>query len=122
MSPFLQYEIARAQQNEIEARVTRAHHRHDLGASSCQSRRSIKFRIGRAVAAVGVCAAISTALAAGGAPANPGPADHGTHVSARQFSEEIRTLERKGYMQSSCTINGTEMRNPSTGQVVTVSL
>ena len=48
------YEIDRAQQYEIKARVIRARHAHDLPGSS---RHSVKFRIGRAVAAVGVCAA-----------------------------------------------------------------
>ena len=122
MSPYLHYEIARAQRHEIEARVMRAHHAHDQRAASRHSRHSAKSRIGRAVAAVGACAAIGTALAAGGAPANPRPAHQGTRVTAQQFSKEIRALERKGYVQYSCTIDGTEMRNPNTGQVVTVSL
>ena len=119
MSPYPHYEIDRAQQYEIKARVIRARHAHDLPASS---RHSVKFRIGRAVAAVGVCAAVGTALAVSGAPANPRPAHDGTRVSAQQFSREIRALEHKGYVQYSCTINGTAMRNPSTGQVITVSM
>ena len=122
MSPHLHYQIARAQWHEIEARAICAHHAHELRAAYRPPRRSIKFRIGRVVAAVGACAAISTALAAGGAPANPRPAHHGTNVAAQQFSKEIRALERKGYVQYSCTTNGTEMGSPSTGQVVTVRL
>ena len=61
MPPYLHYEIDRARQYEIEARAIRARHAHDLPASS---RHSVKVRIGRALAAVGVCAAVSTALAA----------------------------------------------------------
>ena len=118
MSPNRHYEIDRVQQYEIDAREIRARHAHVLPASS---RHSVKFRIGPAVAAVGVCAAISTALVVGGAPANPRPAHHGTRVSAQQVSREIRALEHKGYVQYSCTINGTEMRNLSTGRVITVS-
>jgi hypothetical protein len=52
----------------MEARVMRAHHSHDLLTSSRQSRRSIKVRIGRAVAVAG--AAIGTVFATGDASIN----------------------------------------------------
>jgi hypothetical protein len=122
MSPHLHYTIARAQQQEIDARVRRATHAHNVRASSGPSRRSRRLRISQAVAAVGVCAAISTAIAASGAPASPLPDHHRTDISAQRFVTEIRALEHKGFVQYSCTINGTELRNPNTGQVVTVSL
>jgi hypothetical protein len=122
MSMYLHYEIARAQQHEIEARMMRARHTHDLRTSSRHSHPGVKFRIGGVVASVGVCAAIGTAFAAAAAPGDPRPAHGGNRVSARQFSREIAALERKGFVQYSCTLNGTEMRSPTTGQVVTVSL
>ena len=122
MSPHLHYTIARAQQQEIDAQVRRAHHAHDLRDSSRQARRSRRVRIGQAAAAVGVCAAISTTLAATAAPASPRPAHRGTDVSAQRYVSEIRALEHKGFVQYSCTINRTQLRNPKTGQVVTVSL
>jgi len=53
MSPYLHYEIVRSRQHEIEARVMRAHHAHDLPTSPGHARRSLKVQIGRAVAAVG---------------------------------------------------------------------
>jgi hypothetical protein len=68
MSPHLHYEIARIRQHEMEARVMRARHSHDLPTSSRQSRRSIKVRIGRAVAVAG--AVIGTVFATGDASVN----------------------------------------------------
>jgi hypothetical protein len=52
MSPYLHYEIARSRHHEIEARVMRPHHAH-VPTSPGHARRSLKVRIGRAVAAVG---------------------------------------------------------------------
>jgi hypothetical protein len=122
MSTYLHYAIARAQQQEIDARVSHAHHAQDRPESSRRPRRGGKFRLGQAAAAIGACAAISTALVATEAPASTPPGNHDTHFSAQRFNTEIRALERKGFVQYSCTLDGTEMRSPSTGQVVTVSL
>lgn len=122
MSSHTHHEIIRAQQREIAARVTHAHHVSDLQCSADRVGRSANFRLIRAVAAIGACAAIGTTLATGSAPASAHPSQQRTHISSSQFSKEIRAFELKGYVQASCTINGTEMRNPSTGQVVTVSL
>lgn len=119
MSTYLHYAIVRAQQQEIDARVRHVRHAHDL---SGRSRRSGKVRLGMAAAALGTCAAFSTAFAASGAPASTPSVHHDTHVSAGRFTTEIRALERKGFVQYSCTVDGTEMRSPSTGEVVTVSM
>jgi hypothetical protein len=58
MSPYLHYEIVRNRQHEIELRVTEARHVRDLQARSGSTRRSVKSRVGHALAAVGASLAV----------------------------------------------------------------
>lgn len=121
MSPHLHHEIARARQQEIAARTARAHHAHEMPGTDDQ-RRPVRRRFGRAVAALSVCLGVATAATVGGAYANLAPVKTGGRVSAQQYAGEIRALEAKGYVPTSCTIGGTLMHNYRTGRSVTVKL
>lgn len=118
MSPHLHYEIARVRQNEIAARTLHAHHTTELRATAGRPATS---RVGRAVAAVGVCLAATAAVMVSGAFASQRPVRTGGHISASQTSRDIRALEAKGYTPYQCTPKGTLMRNSDTGRFELVS-
>lgn len=83
----------------------------------------VKHHFGRVVATVGVCAAAATAITVGEAHSNQRPVQQRAgHLSAQQLARKIHTLETKGYVPTSCTVNGTLLRNDSTGRSVTVKL
>jgi hypothetical protein len=46
---------------------------------------------------------------------------HSVRVSAHQLAREIRTFQARGYVPTACTVDGTLMRNYTTGQSVTVA-
>lgn len=120
MSPYLHYEIARARQQDIVRRATDSHRSH-AAPTIVNRHHGIKHRLGRIVAALGVCVVAGSAVAASSAHSNQRPmSQHAAHVSAQQLAREIRTFEAKGYLPTSCTVSGTLMRNYSTGQSVTV--
>jgi hypothetical protein len=125
MSPHLQYEIARARQQEIASRAVNSHHSHAARTAANPNRanpnRRVKHRLGQVVATLGVLVAAGTAVTVSEARSNQQPMKlHAGHVSAQQHAREIRTFEGKGYVATSCTVSGTLMRNYNTGQSVTV--
>ena len=120
MSPYLHYEIARTCQQEIVNRALNSHRSHAT-RTTVERHRSVKHRLGQVVATVGVCVAAGTAVTVSDAHSNQPPVkQHAGHVSAQQLAREIRALEAKGYVLTSCIVGGTLMRNYSTGQSVTV--
>jgi hypothetical protein len=118
--PYPHDEIARGRQHEIAARAIHAHHVNDLRGTADHTRHSVRSRVGQAVAALGVCLAITTTATVSGACASPGAAHANGRVSAPQLNREIHALEAKGYVQSACTTRGMLMRNPRTRRLVTV--
>jgi hypothetical protein len=67
--------------------------------------------------------AVGLSLAScGGAIASASQNSTGVSQSARatRFTQEIRSLETRGYVQDMCTPKGTAMYNPSTHRIVTV--
>lgn len=119
MSPHQNYQIARTRQDEIANRTIHAHHRHDIDATT-GSRLPVGRRFGQAVAALGVCLAVTTAVSVGGAHADSRPAKSASHASAAQVAREIAGLEAKGYAQTSCQVGGTFMVDYRTGRSVLV--
>jgi hypothetical protein len=118
MSPHQHYQIARAHQQEIVDRALNAH-RIDAG-ERC---RTIKYRLVRTAAVLGVCGAAGTAVAVSNAQSHqPHMTQNAAHVSAQRYAREIRAFETKGYVPTSCTVSGTLMRNYRTGKSVTVKL
>jgi hypothetical protein len=118
MSPQLHAEIAFAREREIAARTNHAHHVIDLPARVRRSR-PLKSRVNQSVAALGACVAITAGIAVNGAFANQThPAS--TRASAQQLQREIAHLKSQGYFPISCTLDGTLLRNPRTGQVRTI--
>jgi hypothetical protein len=118
--PHPHYEITRARQHEIAVRTIHAHHVNKLHANADHTRHSVRSRVGQAVAALGVCLAVTTTATVSGACAGPGAVQANGRVSAPQLNREIRALEAKGYVQWQCTTRGMLMRNPRTGRLVTV--
>ena len=118
--PHPHHEIARGRQHEIAARTIHTHHVNELRATADHTRHSVRSRVGQAVAALGVCLAVTTTATVSGACTGPGAAQANGSVSAPQLNREIRALEAKGYVQWQCTTRGTLMRNPRTGRLVTV--
>jgi hypothetical protein len=120
MSSQLQYQMARARQQEIASRAIHAHHQSDARATG-GGRQPVGRRLGQAIGGLGVCLAASIALTVSGAHANPPAAKQGgKHISAQQLARETRALEAKGYTPVACTVNGTLMRNYRTGRSVTI--
>jgi hypothetical protein len=115
MSPQLNYQIARARQNEIAAHTAHAHHRPDA-ESTTKPRRPITQRIARILVPVGVSLAATAGVMVNVAQGSPQPASSASHVSAQQVAREIGALEAKGYVQTSCVVGGTLMRSSRTGQ------
>jgi hypothetical protein len=83
----------------------------------------VKPRLGRVIATTCVCAAAATAVTVSEAHSNQRPVTQRPgHLSAQQLARKIHTLEAKGYVPAACTVEGTLLRNYSTGQSVTVKL
>jgi anti-sigma factor RsiW len=108
MSPQLHYETTHALKQQTPAPV-QAHR----VANTNLVRRSVRSRVGQAVAAFGVCLAAATAVTVTGAQAS-------SHLTpASQMNREIRAFEASGYVPFACTRQGTLMRNSNTGRFVT---
>jgi hypothetical protein len=122
MSPYLHYEIARARQDEIALRAINAH-RHGDTPTTASRGRTIERRVYQAAAVIGVCIAAAMPVAATAAhPShNATKPQHGGQVAAQQLARKIHAWELKGFVPTSCTAEGTRMRNYSTGQSVTVN-
>jgi hypothetical protein len=118
--PHFHYEVARGRLHEIAARPIHRYRVNELRATADRTRHSIRARASQALAVLGVCLAVTTTATVGAACAGPGAARANGRVSAQQLNHEIRALEAKGYVQWRCTTRGTLMRNPRTGQFVTV--
>jgi hypothetical protein len=78
----------------------------------------------------GVAAGLCLALAGTGvATAASGPsrasqihvASHRAQLASGRLAYRVRALEAHGYVQTSCTVNGTRMTNPGTGRSVTLT-
>ena len=120
MSPHLHYQIARARQQEIATRAINSH-RSRAGKPTVNRHRSIVHRLAQVVAVLAVCVVATAVVAGGYAHSNQRPLkQRAGRVSAQQLAGQIRTLEAKGFVPTSCTVGGTLMRNYSTGQSVTV--
>jgi hypothetical protein len=121
MSPYSHYEIARARQQEIASRAVNSHRSHSRRAG-INRHRTVKYRLVQVVALLGVCGVAGTAVTVSDAQSNQLPMkQHASHVSAQQLVRKTRALEAKGYVPTACTVSGTELRNYSTGQSVTVN-
>jgi hypothetical protein len=121
MSPHTHYELARTRQLEIAASVRLPHRAARFHEPSGRTPSCGHARIRRAIATVAAAFA-AAAVAVSVAPASQTPAREVGHLSPAQYTREIRALEARGYVQSSCTVNGTQLRNPRTGRSVTVRL
>jgi hypothetical protein len=119
MSPHLNYQIARARQQEIASHAINSHHG-DAMRRTGNRHRSVRHRLAQVVTALAVCGAAGTVVAVSDAHPNQRPVRQ--HISAQQMGREMRALEAKGYVPTACTVNGTLMRNYRTGQSVTVEL
>jgi hypothetical protein len=120
MSTHLHYEIVRARQREIAARATQVQHIREADATVVRCARSVQRRVTRLAAAVGVCIAATTAATMNVAGATPHPVKAGGPVSAKQLAQETRALERRGFVPTSCTVDGTRFVNYATGQSLTL--
>jgi len=121
MSPFLHYEIACAHQQEIVRRATNAH-RGRTARTTLDRRRSVKHRLIQVLVALGVCVASCTAVTVSDARSAQSPLkQHHARISAPQLARDIRALEAKGYVPTSCTVTGTLMHNYVTDQSVTIN-
>lgn len=122
MSPQQHYEIARARQQEIVTSATNSH-RSDHRRTRIKRHRTFRYRLVQAAAVLAVSGAAGTAVTVSDARSNQRPLRaHAGHPSAQQLMREISALERKGYVPTACTVDGTLMKNYSTGQSVTVKL
>ncbi len=115
MSPHLNAEVIRARQLEIAASAVHAHHRHELSAMSDRPRRFHVTRLRGAAVALGACLAV---VGTGVATADAGAS---AHKSPGQLQYQIRSLEAKGYVQTSCEVGSTRMFNPRTRSYAKVS-
>lgn len=86
-----------------------------------RTRSGVWSRVGRTVAAVGVCLGATAAVAINAANAHPRPGKALRHITAQQLAREISALESEGYVPSSCTVDGTRLRDFRTGEYVTIS-
>lgn len=122
MSPYAQYEIARARQQEIVSSATNSH-RSNHRRTRIKRHRPFKYRLFQAVTVLTVCGAAGTAVTVSDAHSNQRPMkEHAGHLSPQRLMREISALERKGYVPTACTVSGTLMENYSTGQSITVKL
>ena len=122
MSPYAQYEIARARQQEIVSSATNSH-RSDDRRMRIKRHRPFKYRLFQVVAVLTVSGVAGTAVTVSDAHSSHRPMkEHAGHLSAHLLMREISALERKGYVPTACTVSGTLMRNYTTGQSVTIGL
>ena len=132
MSSQLTAELAHYRELEVAAHARRAHRRPELLDKTDRPRRRPSIR-GHRVAialALGLSIGGGTATISAAAGATGGPAAHAagavgassrSTISYRQFAREIRTLQAKGYRQTSCTVGGTTMYSPRTHRTVLVA-
>jgi len=108
-------------QEAIAARTTQlTHDVQDIRAAAPRSERG-RRRAGRAIAALGLCVAATTAFAISDASAHQGRANRSNHVSAAQLQREMRALSAVGFVATSCEVGGTLMKNYSTNQSLLLS-
>jgi hypothetical protein len=120
MSTYLHYEIARSHQHEMVRRAINSHRDHTR-RTAINWQRSVKRRLVRVAAALGVLVVAGTAVTVSDARSTqPALKQHAIRVSAQKLAREIRAFEAKGYVPTACTVSGTLMRNYSTGQSTTV--
>jgi hypothetical protein len=120
MSPHQHYEIARARQQEI-VNAAISSHGSQAPRTTRGPNRGGKHRLAQVAAALAVCVGAGTAATISDAHSNqPVTKPHVARVSAQKLEREIRGFEAKGYVPTSCTVDGTLMRNYSTGESVTV--
>jgi len=119
MYSLLYAETIRARREEIASRTIQPH---DVSAAVGRPGGRIRGRARRAVAALGVCVAATTAMAITDASANSSRTSRHTHLSAAQLEREIRALNTVGFVATSCEVGGMLMTNYSTGQSVLLSL
>ena len=104
MSPDQHYAIARAHQQEIISRANNSH-RSRATRPAVKRHRSVKHRLGQAVAGLGIFVVAGTAVTVSDALSNPQPTkQHAAHVSAHRLEREINAFEAKGYVPTSCTV------------------
>ena len=114
----LHYDIILTPPQDIPARQTPEHNVEDIQITAV--RRHPRIRRLAAIAASGMCVAATTVMTIGGASANPRPEKRGSHISAQQLQQEMRTLRAEGFVATSCTVGGTLMTNYSTNQSMLV--
>jgi hypothetical protein len=115
----LHTQMIRSRQEEIAARTIHRHDAPDAGVGATWGSGRIRRLAGQVVAGLAVCTAATcfVAITDGSARAN-----RHSSVSARQFQREMNALERAGFVATSCEINGTLMKNYSTGKSVLLPL
>lgn len=79
-----------------------------------------------AAVAAGLCLAltgtgVATAASGPSHTASIRPASHRAQLASGRLAYRVRALQAQGYLQTSCTVNGTQLTNPQTGQSVTVT-
>ncbi|HTU88219.1 MAG TPA: hypothetical protein VMF57_21745 [Solirubrobacteraceae bacterium] len=89
-------------------------------AAATPSSRRIRRRAAKAIAALGVCVAVTTGVAITDASATP-RSPRSNHVSAAQLEREIAALRSVGFVPAQCEARGTLMTNYHTGQSVLLS-
>lgn len=122
MYSLLYAEMIRARQEEIASRTIYPHDVQDVRAPAGRPSGRIRGRARRAIAALGVCIAATSAVAITDASANPQRTNRHTRVSAAQLAREIRALNTVGFVATSCEVGGMLMTNYSTDQSVLLSL
>jgi hypothetical protein len=135
MSSHLHTELISARQLDIAAGCVHTPHQHELRDAGKQPRqprsagrqRAAAVAIGLAAAFAGVACGAVTDAAQKGVPAHTvgSPAllraPH-VGVSPQAFAFRVRQLEARGYVQTSCTVNGLLMVNSHTHRSETVAL
>ena len=116
----LPVQMMQTQQDEIAAHASQHQHVRDLRAAS--HRGPIRRGAGKAIVALGVCAAVATVMAVSDASARQAAPQQRVHVSARQLQREINALNSVGFVATSCEVGGTRMKNYSTNQSVLLPL
>ena len=118
----LHAEMIHSQQQALANGAARARHVKNLGADSSPRSGRSRRRARRAISAIAVCVAATSVVAISDAGANQMSTRHTTrHVSAAQLEREMRSLNRLGFVATSCEIQGTLLKNYSSGQTVLLS-
>ena len=114
----LHAQMIHSEQEALATRSARARHLENRGAGSSPRSGRSRRRVRRVIATIAVCVAATSVVAISDAGANQMPTRHNRHVSAAQFEREIRTLNRLGFVATSCEIHGTLLKNYSSDQTV----